>query len=247
MNMKPRRGNLVWLVEAVFLAGLVAVLRLDRTALIIRYGLISADRLILLARVLWGALFIAVHVGLLLGARRAAAKRAAAPLQLNFAPDQPLEPDAIRAELMRFQAQRPQLAALPEQGASQLDKIRSKKSKMAEILQRNDVALLGQASGALLDAEQTLCRKLVLVINRALLCDPEEKNTRRQDAVYRQHAQAMQVFLMENEEILNRCETLLTETVQYVEEKKAGRDGMDLQIMTDVIRSLTRDGIRLEQ
>ena len=87
----------------------------------------------------------------------------------------------------------------------------------------------------------------MLVINRALLCDPEEKNTRRQDAVYRQHAQAMQVFLMENEEILNRCETLLTETVQYVEEKKAGRDGMDLQIMTDVIRSLTRDGIRLEQ
>ena len=247
MKNTPRRIRLIWLVEAVFLIGLVAVLRLNRTALIIRYGLIRADRLILWAWILLGVLFLAAHIWLLISSLAAAKRRAAAPIPLNFAPDQQLEPTAIRAELARFKVQRPQLAALLDQGESQLDNIRRKKDKMAEILQRNDVALLGQASGALLDAEQTLCRKLVLVLNRALLCDPEEKNTRRRDAVYEEHARAMQVFLLENEEVLNRCETLLTETVQYVEEKKAGREGMDLQIMTDVIRSLTSDGIRLEQ
>ena len=42
------------------------------------------------------------------------------------------------------------------------------------------------------------------------------------------------------------CETLLTQTVRYVEEKKAGREDMDLQVMTDVIRSLANDGIRMD-
>ena len=168
------------------------------------------------------------------------------PMKLTFAPDKVLAPDEIRRELQRFQADRPQLHDLLEQGIDQLDNVTRKKDKMSEILQRNDVSLLSQASGALSSAEQTLCRKLVLVLNRALLCDPDEENVHRREAVYAEHARAMQVFLTENEDILNRCETLLTETVRYVEEKKAGRDSMDLQVMTDVIHSLANDGIRMD-
>ena len=245
MKINRRLKRRLILMEGLLVLGLIAVLSIDRTAFIIRFGLVAADQLILLAWVLLGALFLLLHAGLLISSVRAAKRSAATPRQFTFAPDQTLSPEEMRAELTRFQTLRPQLADLLAQGKHQLENIERKKLKMGELIQRNDVALLGQASAALLDAEQTLCRKLVLVLNRALLCDPEERNARRREAVYQEHERAMQVFLNENEEVLNRCETLLTETVRYVEEKKAGRETMDLQIMTNVIRSLTNDGIRM--
>jgi hypothetical protein len=132
-----------------------------------------------------------------------------------------------------------------QQGLDQLDNIARKMEKMNEILDRNEVSLLSEASNALRDAEQTLCRKLILVLNRALLCDPEEENVQRKQEVYAEHVRYIQTFLNENEDVLNRCEKLLAETVRYVEEKKAGSEDLDLQIMTDVIHSLYNDGIRI--
>lgn len=234
------------LMEAILLAGLVWLLSINRTEWIIRFGILQAERYILLCWIAWGALTVALHVGVLIGGLRRKKRADAMPIKLTFAPDKVLAPEDIRRELQRFQTDRPQLHELLEQGIDQLDNIARKKAKMSELLERNDVSLLSQASGALSSAEQTLCRKLVLVLNRALLCDPDEENARRREAVYAEHARAMQVFLTENEDVLNRCETLLTETVRYVEEKKAGRDTMDLQIMTDVIHSLANDGIRMD-
>ena len=244
-NPSRVRARLI-VVEGVLLLGLIWLFTINRTDWIIRFGIRQADLMITLFRILWAALAVLLNLALLLGWLRQKKRRAAEPVKLSFAPDQLLDPADIRRELTRFQAERPQLRELLEQGLDQLDNIARKKEKMAEILERNDVSLLSQASGALLDAEQTLCRKLVLVLNRALLCDPEEENAKRREAVYAEHAHTMQVFLTENEDVLNRCETLLTETVRYVEEKKAGREGMDLQLMTDVIRSLASDGIRME-
>lgn len=233
------------LMEAALLAGLIWVLSINRTEWIIRYGIVQADQFILLARLGWAVIAIALHVGMLIGFLGRKRRYAEQPVKLTFAPDSALDPAQLRAELIRFETERPQLRELLAQGVDQLDNITRKKQKMEEILERNDVNLLGQASDALASAEQNLCRKLVLVLNRALLCDPEEENEARREAVYAEHARTMQVFLTENEDILNRCETLLTETVRYVEEKKAGRETMDLQVMTDVIRSLANDGIRM--
>lgn len=234
------------LMETILLAGLVWLLTINRTEWIINFGILQADRYILLCWIAWGALTVALHTGVLIGGLRHKRHADAMPIKLTFAPDKLLAPDDIRRELQHFQTDRPQLHDLLEQGIDQLDNIARKKAKMSEILERNDVSLLSQASGALSSAEQTLCRKLVLVLNRALLCDPDEENVHRRETVYAEHARAMQVFLTENEDVLNRCETLLTETVRYVEEKKAGRDSMDLQVMTDVIHSLANDGIRMD-
>lgn len=233
------------LIEAVSLCGLLWLLTLKREDLIIRFGIRSADALLPLAWAGWAVAAVGLNVLYLLGRRRAQKRRAAAPIKLTFAADKALDPAELRRELARFQQERPQLTALLQQGLDQLDNIDRKKEKMSELLERNELSLLSQASGALAAAEQTLCRKLVLVLNRALLCDPQEENARRREAVYQEHARAMQVFLNENEDVLNRCETLLTETVRFVEEKKAGRETMDLQIMTDVIHSLANDGIRM--
>jgi len=236
----------IWLLEAALLAGLVWLLTLNRTEWIIRYGILTADRLILLCWIIWGILAVGLNALALTLHIRRIRRRQAADVRLTFAPDQTLSPTEIRAELVRFQATRPQLRPLLAQGLDQLDNIARKQARMAELLDRNDITLLSQAQGALTDAEQTLCRKLALVLNRALLCDPEEENTRRREAVYAEHTAAIQAFLTENEDVLNRCETLLTETVRYVEEKKAGCDSLNLQVMTDVIRSLANDGIRID-
>ncbi len=234
------------LIETVSLCGFLWLLTLKREDLIIRFGIRSADLLLPLAWAGWAIVAVGLNVLYLMHLRRAKKHREAAPIKLTFAADRALEPDELRRELLRFQQERPQLAVLLKQGLDQLDNIDRKKERMSELLQRNELSLLSQASGALDSAQQTLCRKLVLVLNRALLCDPQEENARRREAVYQEHARAMQVFLTENEDVLNRCETLLTETVRFVEEKKAGRETMDLQIMTDVIRSLAGGGIRME-
>lgn len=244
---KPSRVGAPFIVtQTALLAGLVWLLSISRNDWIIRYGIRQADMLITLYWIVWAVLAVTLNLLLFLSWLRHRKTSKAEPVKLSFAPDKALDPADIRRELERFQTERPQLRELLQQGLDQLDNIARKKEKMAEILERNDVSLLGQASAALLDAEQTLCRKLVLVLNRALLCDPEEENANRRATVYAEHARTMQVFLTENEDVLNRCEKLLTETVHYVEEKKAGREGMDLQLMTDVIRSLTNDGIRMD-
>ena len=234
------------LTETVLLVALLWLLTLSRTEMIVRYGYRNAGTLTTLYWVVWGVLAVGANALFLLGERTRRKRLAATPIQLTFAPDRALDPAEMRAELVRFTAERPQLAPLLAQGLDQLDNIARKQAKMAELIQRNDLNILGQAQGALGSAEQTLCRKLVLVLNRALLCDPQEANARRREAVYQEHARTIQVFLTENEDVLNRCETLLTETVRYVEEKKAGRETMDLQVMTDVIRSLANDGIRMD-
>ena len=240
---RPNAGPI--LLEALLLAGLVWLLSIDRNEWIIRWGIRTANVLIPLCWAAWSLLAAGGHVVWLLAGR--GARREPSPgIRVTFAPDKTLAPPEIRAELLRFQTIRPQLRSLLEQGLDQLDNIARKKAKMGELLERNEISLLGEASAALADAEQTLCRKLALVLNRALLCDPDEENARRREAVYAEHARSIQAFLAENEDVLNRCETLLTETVRYVEEKKAGRDSMDLQIMTGVIRSLTNDGIRMD-
>lgn len=236
----------LFLIEAVLLVGLIWLLTLSRTEMIIRYGIRSADTLHVVYWVVWGLLAVGLNALYMIGARRAKRLRDAAPIRLTFSQDKALSPAEIRAELTRYIGERPQLAPLLTQGLAQLDNIDRQQARMAELIERNELTLLSQAQEALTSAEQTLCRKLALVLNRALLCDPQETNARRREAVFAEHARAIQVFLTENEDVLNRCETLLTETVRYVEEKKAGRETMDLQVMTDVIRSLANDGIRMD-
>lgn len=234
------------IIEGALLAGLIWLLSINRTEWIIHMGILQADRLITVSWIAWTAIAVLVNLSLLFAWIKRRKHIAAVPIKLTFSPDKVQDPAEMQKELTRFITERPQLEPLLQQGLDQLDNIARKKEKMSEILDRNEVSLLSEASDALKDAEQTLCRKLILVLNRALLCDPEEENARRKQEVYAEHARYMQVFLSENEDVLNRCEKLLAETVRYVEEKKAGSDNMDLQIMTDVIHSLYNDGIRMD-
>jgi hypothetical protein len=246
--MKKKRLGIAGLVivEGALLCGLFWLLRIDRTEWIIRMGILQADRQITVSWIVWIALAVLLNLVLLLTWIKRRKRVMAEPIKLTFSPDKVQNPSEMQKELTRFITERPQLEPLLQQGLDQLENIARKKEKMSEILDRNEVSLLSEASNALGDAEQTLCRKLILVLNRALLCDPEEENIRRKQDVYAEHVRYIQTFLSENEDVLNRCEKLLAETVRYVEEKKAGGEELDLQIMTDVIHSLYDDGIRME-
>jgi hypothetical protein len=246
--MRNKGRGTAWLIlmEAAILAGICGLLAIDRTEWIIRMGIRRADQLISLLWIAWAAAAAALNIAYLVFMIVRIRRANAAQVKLTFAQDKAQDPAEIRRELTRFMGERPRLKALLQQGLDQLDNIDRKKERMREILERNELSLLSQASDALDDAEQSLCRKLILILNRALLCDPEEENARRREAVFEQHARYMQTFLAENEDVLNRCEKLLEETVRYVEERKAGKDTMDLQIMTGVIRSLYDEGIRME-
>lgn len=246
--MRNKRRWTVWLIlmEAAILAGICGLLTINRTDWIIRMGIQQTDQLIRFLWIAWAAAAVALNIAYLALSIARIRRANAAQVKLTFAQDKAQDPAEIRRELVRFMGERPRLKELLQQGLDQLDNIERKKERMREILERNELSLLSQASDALDDAEQTLCRKLVLLLNRALLCDPEEENARRREAVLEQHVRYMQGFLGENEDVLNRCEKLLEETVRYVEERKAGKESLDLQIMTGVIRSLYDEGIQME-
>jgi hypothetical protein len=233
-------------VEAALLLSLIALISINRTEWIIRMGILSADRMIVSLWITWAAAVVLGNLALLAAWLKRKRRASAAQVKLTFDQDKTQDPAEIRRELTRIAGERPQLEKSLSQGIDQLENIARKKERMREILERNELSLLSQASDALDGAEQTICRKLILVLNRALLCDPEEENVKRREAVYQQHARFIETFLAENEDVLNRCEKLLAEIVRYVEEKKAGRDTMDVQVMTSVIHSLYDEGIRME-
>ena len=114
-------------MEAILLVALVWLLTINRTEWIINFGILQADRYILLCWIAWGALTVALHVGVLIGSLKRKKHADAMPMKLTFAPDKVLAPDEIRRELQRFQADRPQLHDLLEQGIDQLDNITRKK------------------------------------------------------------------------------------------------------------------------
>ena len=246
--MQNKRRWTVWLIlmETAILASICGLLTIDRTEWIIRMGIQRTDQLIPFLWIAWAVAAVALNIAYFAVAIVRRRRANAAQVKLTFAEGKAQDPAEIRRELERFMGERPRLKELLQQGLDQLDNIERKKERMREILERNELSLLSQAADALDDAEQTICRKMILLLNRALLCDPEEENARRREAVYEQHARYMQTFLAENEDVLNRCEKLLEETVRYVEERKAGKDTMDLQIMTGVIRSLYDEGIQMD-
>ncbi|MDR1203944.1 MAG: hypothetical protein LBL26_00470 [Peptococcaceae bacterium] len=234
-----------WLRKAGIFYGCVAagavILRLiDRTWLIISMGIVTADALLLGGRILLACVFLAGSAVLFTGWRKSWQLERSAAYAVKLSLDKTQSPGVIRGEITRLLGVRPRLKEPLTLGLSQMDSIDRKQAKLKEILDRNDAASLNEVVSTLDEAEQTVCKNLVRVLNRAILWDPYEANKPGKEAVFEGHQRYIGRILDKNESILTMCDTLLAETVSYLGEKTSGADdgALGLVAMTEVMRSL---------
>ncbi len=246
--MKKRWYVILWLgVDVALLIAIARVLALDRVQMIIKFGVKATDSLIMTKWITWIAMALIANTLLLIGYRKLKKKQQVLKVKFNLSPEVKHDPEKVRQEILSFQRMRPKLNDLLERGIDQLDNIARKQDRMTEILERNQVKIFSLAQDSLKTAEQAICKKLLLVLNRALLCDPEEENLERKRRVYEENCQQMTAFLHENEDILNQCEVLLTKVVIYVEEQKVGTPPKDVEEAIKIVHLKSFGGIHLEQ
>ena len=225
-------------VSALFL------IQISRTGLIISFGLRAANLFVVSVAVITGVFAVASITALILvGIKKAKQGKRANPVSAVqiFEKGKPVDPDKIRAELLRLQTERVQLKGDLQRALSQMDSIDRKQAKFKDILQFGAANSVNEVGVTVDETEQVLCKKLMRIVNRAVLWDPEEADLPGKEEIYRKHKQYMANTLDEIDELLNLCDTLLSNTLNYIDEKNSGivSDGkMALEVMNEVVQSL---------
>lgn len=227
-------------VNGVVLAAVLALLLTDKNNLIIRLGIVAAQALQKVGWVAAGALFVAgngVILAKMLGQRKTPTPR---QMPIEIFPKDRVDPDYIRQELTRFSQERPALRQQIAEALAQMDSIDRKQAKIGNIFERNQVGSLGEVASTVDDAEHGICLNMVKIINRMILWDPMEWNKPGKEEIYAGHMAYIQKCLSRNEEILSKCDILLSETVSYIDEQNSGSDSkqLHLDVMTETIQSL---------
>jgi hypothetical protein len=228
------------LFYACIAAGAAALRLINRTWLIITVGIVAADALLRGGWALLACAFLTGSGVLFAGWRKSRRLERGAAYSVRFSLDKEQDPAVIRGEITGLLGVRPKLKELLTQGLSQMDSMDRKQAKLKEILDRNSASSLNEVVSTLDGTEQTVCKNLVRVLNRAILWDPYEANKPGKEAIFDEHKKYIGRILDKNESILTMCDTLLAETVSYLGEKTSGADdgALGLAAMTDVMRSL---------
>jgi hypothetical protein len=232
-------------VKAVAYYSVIAViaimlLSVSKTWLIISIGIVAANALIAAG---WGVAAVAFVAGsaffLLQWLKSRRLYRASAPFG-NPSMQEEQNQAVIRSEITRLQNQRPKLKRLLSHGLSQMHSIDRKQASLKEILTRNDAAHVGEVASTLDSAEQAVCKNLIRVINRAVLWDPLEASKPGKEQIYEEHVRYMEQILEKNEAILTMCDTMLSEAVSFLGERKGSADegAAELAAMTETLQSL---------
>ena len=150
------------------------------------------------------------------------------------------DPFRIRNDLSALQNGRPEFVRCLMEGITQLDNIDTKEAKLQEIRSRNEAGALKEVADSLQDAEEGICKNLSKIIDRAILIDSLEKDSPHRDSIYSENLNRMRSILDLNAETLTLCDVLLTETINYLDEKNAsgGATGEGLMAMTEAIHTL---------
>lgn len=238
--MKPKMIKGL-IINLILIAGLVVVITLNKTDLIIALGLTAANWL------KWGGmavllLLLLIHNILWAGQLLRREKKAEQDITLTVSVDNTYDPEYLRKELKRFAMECPQLKNELAEAYAQMDSMDRKQDKIRDIFERNKEASLGEVEATMEIVEQSMFRNIVRIINRAILWDPMEAGKPGKEAVYREHRERIRYRLKQNEEMLSKCDHLLSETVGYIGEKSGNNNSSDMHLdsMMETIQSLNR-------
>lgn len=238
MKKKVLTGTIVNLILVI---GLIVLLILDRTTLIISMGVTAANLIkqggtaaLIVLLVLHNTLWV---IGLL-----KKEKQRLPDISLTVSSDTSYDSEQLRKELHRFARERTGLKQELTEALEQMDSMDRKQEKLLSIFKRNKEESLGEVEATIEIAEQSMFRNIARMINRAILWDPLEANKAGKEKVYQEHQKHIRYLLNQNEEMLSKCDFLLSETVSYIGDKKGGGKSGELHLdaMMEAIRSLNK-------
>ena len=233
------------IVNGIVLLLIVILFLVDRTALIITFGFRMTQTLLILGFVVAIILFITGNGAVILATKKHLKGPAGAAKKKDMnrpflSAEERQDPVNVREDLEILMDTRARVREVFAEGLNQMDSIDRKQEKLAEILQRSEAGTLAEVTKTIDEAETALCRNLTKVINRGILWDDSEALEREKTVIYEEHREAMHRCLSQNRNILHQCDTLLTETVNYLDESadegSSGEAG--LRAMTEAIKAL---------
>lgn len=237
------KKNYVGLIvyNVVLLAASLFFSSIKKADMVIYLGVTVAD---ILPVVFWILILLLFAVGNLLMVRRILIKRkimAEANIpDIQFTGTSELSPDEVRRELIKYKPGRPKLSGRIDTVLEQMDSMDRKQAKLQQIFSQNKVETLHEVEQVVDQAEQAMCRNNVKILNRVILWDPLEWNKAGKEQIYAQHTAYIEKYIGINEDILSKCDILLSETVDYVNEKNDDMQSgqMHLDVMTETVQAL---------
>lgn len=238
-----RKTILGWVLTDGLLAVLAVILAtLNRSTLIIYFGVAGAGALTVALWAVLGVLAVGLNLFWLRRALKSRKRPAKALDVASFTSNGRIETDALRAELEKYRRERPALEEPLQQAVAQMNSMDRKQEKLKELFERNQVVSLGDVDATLDDTEQAMCGNIAKIVNRAILWDPLEWDKPEKREIYAEHRAYIQQMLAQNDQVLLMCDRLLSETVQYVDEKSTRPDSgqMHLEVMTETVQTLRK-------
>lgn len=222
---------LLWVLGGIFL--------FDKVALIIAFGLQGANLFIILNIAGMAALFAVGNAMAIISSRKSF-KKPLPQISIISRKEGKFDPHNIRSDLHNLQPGNPEFADLLQIGITQLDNIDKKQAKLHEVRERNDAGALTEVAESVDEAEVGICKNLSKIIDRALLLNSLERSTAERESIFAENVGRIQNILKANADTLTLCDVLLTETINYLDEKNTSQDssGAKLAAMTEAIQTL---------
>ena len=238
--MKKNRLILIAL-NTTLIALVIFFLSISRSDMIIYLGVSAADILTIVFWSVIAAVFILGNGILILRILKEKHSNSAVDVLVAQIDEKVrLSPEEIRSEIKNYTSLYPNLTNFTNALWSQMDSIDRKQENLKQIFRKNSVNNLDTVDAAVDQAEQNICRNAVKILNRITIWDPLEVNKSGKEEIYAQHRAYISKYIDSNEDILSKCDILLSETVDYINEKDStGEAGnLHLDIMTETVQAL---------
>lgn len=237
---KNIRSGIIGNIICLFLLGLTFVI--SQSVLIIYMGVRIGTLVFYGSKVLAAAILVVFNILWIRSLLRQRKRNNATTIPITYNENEAIDPDMLRLELTNYRKERPALQAELETAYHQLDSMDRKQEKIKNIFERNKVSSLHEVESTIELAERVMFRNTVKIINRAILWDPDEWNKPGKEAVYEGHRTYINKVLGKNDEILSKCDVLLAETINYMDEEDGDTDSgkMHLDAMTETVQLLRK-------
>jgi flagellar hook-basal body complex protein FliE len=229
------------ILNAVLIAWvLIFFLAVDKVALIISVGVRAADLILVAAAAATAIVFVGGNLLIFARNRRVLFPPKVKKVVLTSGKDAKISPDNVRRDLKTLIDSNTGLSSLLSEGIAQMDSIDKKQAKLGEILERNDSGVLKQVADSIDEAEVSLCANLTKIIDRAIMLNSLEQDSSERAAVYSENVNRISQILKANSETLSLCDVLLTESINYLDDKNESGGGGDisLEAMTTAIKTI---------
>jgi hypothetical protein len=212
----------------------------DKVALIIALGLKAANLLILCNIIVPAVLFVAGNSFLIVKNRKQFVREKPKEVTLTSGKEDKVAPENIRRDLKALIASNPELAGMLNECFLQMDSIDNKQAKLKDVLARNDFGALREVGNSIDEAEVHICKNLSKIVDRAIMLNSLERESAEKSMIVEENRNRIRGILKANNEILSLCDILLTESINYLDEKNSSGDSgqLNLTAMTEAIQTL---------